>query len=140
MVKRIASIGNVVQRENPETKVVEYVPVFQVELWNRLKDVNPNMDIDLQFSMVPEDYTRMYRKELTFGSIEEMDACRKILMKIKSLDDDDKIYVVLNSPFTNSILILDKDLDGESVSYDNIKQYEYMVDILKWINEQERYF
>jgi hypothetical protein len=139
-MKRISTIGNVIQKEDPETQLVEYVPVFQVELINRLKEVNPNVDIDLQFNMIPEDYTRMYRKELSFGSIEEMDACRKLLAKIKTLDDDNKTYVVLNSPFTNSILILDKDLDGESVSYDNIKQYEYMVDILKWINEQERYF
>lgn len=139
-MKRIETIGNVIQKENPETKVVEYVPVFQVELVNRLKEVNPNVDIDLQFSMVPEDYTKMFRKELSFGSIEEMDAARNFLAKIKQFDDNDDTYVVINSPFTNTFLILDGNMQGTSIQYDNIKQYEYMLDILKWITEQERYF
>ena len=139
-MKRIALIGNVIQKENPETKVVEEVPMFTVELINRLKEVNPNVDIDLQFSQGPEDYARIFKKELSFSNIEEMKAARKILDKIKEYDDNDTAYIVLNSPFTNTIMILTIDFDGISVQLDHIKQYEYMVSILKWINEQERYF
>lgn len=139
-MKRIATIGNVIQKENPETEIVEYVPVFQVELINRLKEVNPNVDIDLQFSMAPEDYTRMFRKELSFGSTEEMDSARKLLALIKDFDEKDTSYVILNSPFNSTIFVLTQDLDGQTFQYDNIKQYEYIVDILKWITEQERYF
>ena len=140
MMKRIALIGNVIQKENPETKVVEEVPMFTVELINRLKEVNPNVDIDLQFSQGPEDYARIFKKELSFSNIEEMKAAIKILSKIKEYDDNDTAYIVLNSPFTNTIMILTIDFDGISVQLDHIKQYEYMVSILKWINEQERYF
>jgi hypothetical protein len=139
-MKRIASIGNVIQRENPETEIVEPVPVFTLELINRIKINNSDADIDLQFGMAPDDYERIFRKELSFSNMEEMGSARKLLDKIEEYDDDDITYVILNSPFNNTLLILTKDLEGETFQFDNIKQYEYMVSILKWITDQERYF
>lgn len=139
-MNKIASIGNVLQKENEETKKVEEVPGFTLELHNRVREVNPEKDIDLQFDLSPASYENIFKKELHFESKEEMEACRKILDKIKNFDDKEIPYVVLNSPFTNSIMVLDDKFEGETVQYDNSKQYDYMLQILKWISAQDKYF
>jgi len=137
MVKHIASLGNVIQRENIDTKNIEEAPAFTVELHNRLP---ANRDIDLQFELGPDDYNSMFKKQLEFGSMEEMDACKNLLMEVKRLEDMDKEYVVLNSPFTSTFTILIDKGESQYYKFPDLKSYEHMVDILKWITKQESYF
>jgi len=158
----MVSIGNTHQTEVGDAKKIEEVPIFTVEIENKIKEHNPGKDIDLQFDLSPAAYEGLFKKDLTFTNIEEMDDARNLLAYIYSLDNDNIEYNVLNSPFTNSILITIADkiilkgsptTDGkkeedqeiettktETFRFANLKAYTYMVDVLKWMTDQEKYF
>jgi hypothetical protein len=139
-MNRIATIGNVHQEENPETKQMEYVPVFTLELVNNIQTKNPDKDIDLKFGQSPAAYESLFKKDLTFTDETEMDACRNFLMEIKRLDELDRDYAVLNSPFTSTFIILIDKGESQYYKFPNMKSYKYMLDILMWITQLESYF
>jgi hypothetical protein len=139
-MNRIATIGNVHQEENPETKQMEYVPVFTLELVNNIQTKNPDKDIDLKFGQSPAAYESLFKKDLTFTNEEEMDACRNFLMELKRLDGLDRDYAVIYSGYNNSIVILINGGETQYFKFPNTRSYTYICGILHWITEQERYF
>lgn len=118
---------------------MEEIPTFVVHLHNRLIDNNPDKDVDLQFTGNIADYENIFTKECNFASMTEMTEARMILEKVKELDDKDEEYVVYNSPFTNTIGLF-TDIDVELYKFPDLKGYNYMIDILKWITYQETLF
>lgn len=139
-MNRIATIGNPHQEENSETKQIEHVPVFTLELVNNIVEKNPDKDIDLKFGQSPTDYESLFKKDLSFTDEEEMNASRDFLMEIKRLDELNRDYTVLNSPFTSTFIILIDKGENQFYKFPNLRSYEYMLDILKWITSQESYF
>lgn len=138
MSKRIVSIGNVHQTEVGDAKKIESVPIFTIELTNRIREVNPNKDIDLQFDLSPAAYQGLFKKDLTFTTMEEMDKAKDLIAYIHDLESSDIEYNVLNSPFTNSILVFTS--EPKTFKFPNLKSYTYMVDVLKWMTDQEKHF
>jgi hypothetical protein len=139
-MNRILSIGNVHQEEDAETHQVKPIPIFTLELVNNLQSKNPEKNIDMQFGQSPADYESIFKKDLSFTNEEEMDACRNFLMEIKRLDELGKEYAVINSPFTNTFVILINGGESQYYKFPNMKSYDYTLDILKWITQQEDYF
>jgi hypothetical protein len=139
-MKKILSMGNVHQEENAETHQVKPIPVFTLELVNNLQSKNPEKNVDLQFGQSPADYESIFKKDLSFTNEEEMDAARNFLSEIIRLDDMDREYAIINSPFTNTFMILINGGESQYYKFPSLKSYKYMLDILMWITQQETYF
>jgi hypothetical protein len=139
VVKRIKTIGDTAQKENPKTKKMEDIPSFNLELFNRLLENNPNLDLDMQFTGNTADYTNIFEKECNFASMAEMEAARELLTIVKKYDDADTDYVVFNSPFTYTVGVF-TDTDVELIRFPDLKSYNFMIDIMKWITYQETLF
>jgi hypothetical protein len=97
-------------------------------------------DVDLQFGLGPTDYERIFKKELEFGSKEEALTARNMLLEIKRLDELDEEYFVFYSPVTNTFVMANSDKTLYYYKFDNLIEYEHMVDVLRWITEMERHF
>ncbi len=135
-MQRITVIGDFVEKEDPESKVVAPIPNFSLELANRLPEEKA---IDLQFSLGQHEYDAMMKRELGFGTSEEATVAKNMLLEIKRLDELDQEYVVLNSPFTNTMIISINGGESQYFKFPNIQSYNFMIDVLKWINHQEQY-
>ena len=137
-MKRIETLGDFHNKENPETKVVEEIPNFTLEIANRLP---AEKDIELQFDLQHVGYQDMMKKELMFSSKKEALVARDLLLEIKRLDELDENYTITYSPFTNTMLLKPARANSENqlFAFPGNNSYNYMVMILDWINKQEKY-
>lgn len=141
-MQRILSVGNLFQVENPETQVVEQVGSFNIELVNRL---SPEKQADLPFTMGQSQYDNLFKRTAGFGRLSEANEARDFLNKIMSYETANTDFFIDIAQYTNTFAINVKKQSGiyeatDIFGFADTISFNFMKELLTWINEQEQYF